>query len=248
MLITKQETPELNTRQYHFLTLVRPEYPLSSTWDAERVRSYSYDYIPGEETDRIRSVIAYLKKRVWCRSALTSDHQYSIQDYIAYVKSIVPTGSHIEWLTGLRELPLHGAPILVHGDCTLENWIDNNQNGEVVPIDPGMPRGFNHRENDIGKLLQSCLTFWKTVKSGNKSDSLTLDHLCSVYEVTWFSLASCLSHWYRVLKNKDRHPSQVGDYAEEQVIPFFTAVLGDSVSTQYTAIDLQRMRGYLTPK
>ena len=213
MVINKHEPESVVDRQCRFLALVTPQRKI------ERVANdrYTYEYIPGVNASCISSVFEYLKDHVWIKQALQKDKEYN---YVAYLQQITDTDSKV--LSVLEELD--NSDTLVHGDATLENFLQTSEG--ITCIDPGMPRGFCHFENDIGKLLQSYLTHWQAVRHGSKA--LPYYPLPVSLEVTNGSIASLISHWYRIVKNYERHPESVQRYAVQQAIPILTEMLRET--------------------
>ena len=250
MIIRKIEPLELGNRQITFLNLMRSKgnYPIYEDAYSQGVsvdRSYAYGWIVGCQPTDYKKVYNWLEKNVWCRSPLTEDDRYTIDDYCAYLTSIAPIGSDLEWLNKLATLR-DDLSCLTHGDCTLENFVETDS-GEIVPIDPGLPRGFNHRENDVGKLLQMWLTHWAMIKTDAPFAKVE-PYQPIGFPVTWYSLASLLGHWWRILKNKDRHPPQVAVYGKNDVCKGLTNLLNGCHRTKvFTEGELVNIRARLEP-
>lgn len=220
MRITKVETPEVVSRQLEWFKATK-----SSIAPLPVLGGYEYSYVPGTNADDVLSVYYYLENRVWTLPALESDRG----DYASYLYGLCrktnvcpePMCAILRWSCTSDKL--------VHGDATLENFLQTAEG--IVPIDPGLSRGFNHPYNDIGKLLQSCLTHWDVIRHGasikpypETSCGVPMDRVIPIDRV---SVASLMSHWVRILKNAGRHPGRVGEYGYKVIGALQEALKGE---------------------
>lgn len=236
MIIHKSEPKQVIDRQCSFFSQVVPERKIIKNSS----KSYSYTYIAGVNASSLLHVISYLKEYVWIHPPLICD---TTEYYWDYLTGIAQT--HPRVLSLLKELSTE--QILVHGDATLENFIQTFDG--VTCIDPGMSRGFCHRENDKGKLLQSYLTHWQTIRHG--LPPIEYRELPACLSVNNGSIASLISHWYRIIKNHERHPSIVRRYGLNCVIPVLTAELqttNSSVGYRWMPDRLRKIYNLLLPK
>lgn len=213
MLITKDEPEAICQRHAVFLRKIRPEFPI----EVKTSTSYVYNWIPGSQPTNIDAVYRYLRSKVWGHSPIEGDwNPLQQQAYVTYIRYIRPTVPALI-LREIGRLTEIGNPCLVHGDATLENFLVVEDGGEskVVPIDPGHPRGFVHPNNDKGKLLQSYLTHWRTLKEGVEP----VEFYNPFMLVTTASVISLLTHWYRLVRHHERHRPAVLRHGCETVIP-----------------------------
>lgn len=240
MLILKQEPEEVCLRQRLFFSKVGkgPEVVDSDYgW-------YKYKFLPGEAPAHCNKVMDYLNKAVWRHQPLMVDEVHSTTAYCDYLRSLKSTkGIDVnEQVLEILQQHIDTAPkVLVHGDATLENFVEYED--KITPIDPGLPRGFNTVENDKGKLLQSYLTSWHWVNSGS-SRMIYIQSL--QHGVTTVTLCSLLSHWYRILKNADRHRKFVQRYGYEVAVPTLTRAILEQVKEDTDPLryrwDIDRLR------
>lgn len=230
--------------------------------DIVRVSStrYKYQYTVGCVAQDPTHVVHFLQSEVWNRQPLDMDHvdlQYA--DGLAYLGYLA---SHAERANILVRPSVWNSVeamlqsryyTLVHGDCTLENWIlSEDQN--LIPIDPGMPRGFCSPHNDLGKILQSCLTYWGYIKqTASLSDCKRQVHQLGMLGVcSGFALVSLFGHWIRIIKNIDRHSEGVRRYGFYTVFPILaneiTEIERHSCLDKILAVDyLDHLSGLLVP-
>ena len=217
MIITKKEPKQLMDRQCAFFAKVVPKRLITKVSHD----TYNYSYIPGVNASSLDMVLNYLQKNVWKHSFLVGDR---IDNYVNYLSQLEPK-PHSKVLDLLETLKTSCQ--LVHGDATLENFLQT-KNG-ITCIDPGMPRGFCNKENDIGKILQSYLTNWQAIRHG--SDFPVFQPPPPLLEITNMSIASLISHWHRIIKNHARHPQIVRRYGLQQAIPVLTKAIEESDNT-----------------
>jgi hypothetical protein len=217
-----EESPILVRRQIEFLQLFRDDIvSINET-------SYEYEYTVGLTSNHNPdSLVEFLKNKVWSGSPLMKDvlfpstirYAMYITDLYQYLFNCPIPESLEQAITDLcRIFPV----CLVHGDCTFENFIcPSNNKQSIVPIDPGLPRGFCNKENDIGKLLQSSMTYWSVFKHGKtpKECKEFFVYFSPQLEVSGYSLLSLYTHWIRILKNANRHDRAVFKYGSEIVVP-----------------------------
>lgn len=214
MYVSKQESKELVSRQLEFFTKV-PSCSLLEA-ESELLDSYTYNFIPGVSCT-YQTSLRFLSKEVWNQEPLKQDNT-CLNDYLYYVGTIAENkGLEVRIALDILDDLNSKQPCLVHGDATEENLIFT-ENAEVVPIDPGMPRGFSLPENDLGKLLQNVLTHWIFIKFKTGSLKNWADVIVN-YEVNSYIVASLVTHWVRILKNADRHSKRVERFGTNSVIP-----------------------------
>lgn len=223
MLVTKTEfSVALTTRQIEFLSLFCNDIvPVAAD-------SYRYKFRIGTEVQCPKKLYTFLAENVWARPLFRKD----VEDYVAYMVPLLePVSGTVERsyaysaICGLADYASLER-CLVHGDATLENFIDTPDRG-IVPIDPGLPRGFCHRENDLGKILQYCLTYWPVLKNKGTVEKSRdrIATIASMGVVTGFTIASLLTHWLRIIKNADRHEPTVKEYGVAVAIPILVREL-----------------------
>lgn len=223
MLITKVEPQELVDRQLDYLVRVGdPAFQLHRATPT----TYRYNYIPGVQATNVGIVLDHLETHVWSKSSISSCDSGAYYGYILELikqHRIKISQKAIHLVCRVSEQWLDSAQ-LVHGDATMENFIATDHG--VIGIDPGLPRGFCHPDNDKGKLLQSVLTHWDLVRHGSQ----TTYRNQSALEVTQATLVSLLTHWIRIIKNADRHPKHVEWCGRKCVIPILERELEESAN------------------
>lgn len=146
----------------------------------------TYESRPGNQTwdvIRIRDAV----RKMWGACGYVQPNKLA---YIQYVQQRynVDTICHLP----LLEAALCPA-FFVHGDCTCENFIDGK------PIDYGHPRGMYCIENDIGKLLQCCTSFY-SYRDGSVP---TLGREELVHSASRASLSMMLTHFQRMIRHQN---------------------------------------------
>jgi len=227
-LVTKTEESEvLITRQIKFLESQKIETEQIDSW------SYKYRYVYGQILHNPVLLYRFLEDNVWNQQPFSFD----LREHEAYANYICSLAHNLELsvVDGLHaaivEMCLE-PKVLVHGDSTLENFIER-PTGEIVPIDPGLPRGFNTKENDIGKILQHCLTYWSYWKRFEDPDRsiYRVKYLARLNVVTGYSILSLYTHWIRILKNATRHSPDVTQYGSHVVIPLLSRELAEDIQS-----------------
>lgn len=226
MRILKKEMPDLAKFQTNWLARVHPER--NTSWKAGDA-GYEYDFIPGIPAQDPAAVIEFLSCNVWNRPAF-ADVEPDPNGYLQYVIRQAQKAAVRGFEPSLLDLGVTHTPVcLVHGDATLENFLYTESG--IVAIDPGLSRGFSTRNNDRGKLLQSCLTQWNLVKYGQPTHTplALFDYPLSV---DYFTVSSLITHWIRIIKNEHRHAPRVGRFGREVVIPTLQASLASNQGTR----------------
>lgn len=234
MLISKVEEPELMNRQLRYFTATN-----GLKCEVNGDGSYHYEYIPGQMCTDVHEVFLHLSRKIWNRPPLgvcDADH------YPSYIKQLclqfnIVLPHQIE-LAILETFHSMSPVVLCHGDATMENFIQTDHG--IVDIDPGLPRGFNCQENDIGKMLQSILTCWERVRHDVVVEWRNIDQLV----VTRSSIVALLTHWIRIVKNKHRHPEYIETYARNVVIPKLVEELTHNSDTTWHRQQLAQLQNF----
>lgn len=216
MIIKKLELPHVCERQLAFFQGTNRGPTVHDSGNGW----YEYEYVPGKQVDNAGDLLSYLRRWVWKLEPLSphdeSDDRYMYCDYLRHLKKLdIPVEDKI--LDVLQDHIDKTKPVLVHGDATLENFV-SSQIG-IVPIDPGMPRGFSTVENDKGKILQSLITHWSAV---SVEDHRLVIADAMLAEANLVTICSLISHWYRILKNAERHRRYVEWYGYNMALPILT--------------------------
>lgn len=226
MIIEKTEAAAVAYHQIRWLgELGQVHIRENQSLSGDRV-TYRYKFVPGQAAVYVGPVLRFLQDKVWTLPPLTQVQDRSDLEYLAYIEGLV---LQLDLDLDVDLLSVGGAgKHLVHGDACLENFI-MTENG-IVAIDPGLPRGFNNRYNDLGKICQSVLTHWQFIKYG--CVLLVPPGAMMSMEINYQVISSLLTHWVRILKNENRHVARVGRYGRKAVVPILQQALRDNKSTR----------------
>lgn len=229
MIVEKREDGEVISRQLEFYRRCGHGPKICSTGITyHSITYYTYEFVPGVTPNDYGKILLFLGDHVWCKPPIPGED--TLKNYYGYILTLNDEYS-INLSKQVKEIlcrvserwekPVH----LVHGDAMLENFVQTHDG--IVPIDPGLPRGFCHMDNDIGKLLMNALTQWTSIRHGRAVQwSLNIDDASiGVLKVDESTLCSLLTHWIRVIKNGKRHPARVERYGRECVVPALSKVL-----------------------
>lgn len=222
MQVLKKENPELLERHIRFFEAVG-----NSSLNVIQLEPdiYLYRFVAGVPCSDPVQAHYFLKENVWRHKPLHMDIRDSIS-YKVYLKGLC-AGVHFKMDFSLWSFS--DDVCLVHGDATLENLLMIEQG--ILAIDPGDTRGYNSVENDKGKLCQSWLTHWNTIKYKAGPVVLT-DGQIETLDINYNTICSVLYHWIRIIKNAKRHAPRVSQYGREFVIPILEQALRDKRDTR----------------
>lgn len=203
--VRKTEPAWLVDRQLAFF-FHAPDGIIPSGIERESPTTYSYDFFEGTHPRWGRSVA---RAHTLLRTCIWDEVDGSV-DPSAYLEYIgLDIGEHLQDLTPV---------IMTHGDPTLENILFTQR--RMIFIDPGWSR-LECREIDEAKMLQSLLTFWETIKRGWAPKKHSIP-----FEVRTSHIALLASHWYRLMKHRERHDRVIIEYGErilEYLLDFLTS-------------------------